>query len=54
MKSAAPPGGTESTRRSADRNMFEDVYLNSADFAQVLVAQRAQQLEFLKAIGIVK
>ena len=38
----------------ADRNMFEDAYLNSADFANALVAQRAEQLEFLKAIGIVK
>jgi putative tricarboxylic transport membrane protein len=38
----------------ADRNMFEDAYLNSADFAKVLVEQRADQLEFLKAVGIVK
>jgi tripartite-type tricarboxylate transporter receptor subunit TctC len=38
----------------ADRNMFEDAYLNSADFAKALVAQRAEQLEFLKAIAIVK
>jgi putative tricarboxylic transport membrane protein len=38
----------------ADRNMFEDAYLGSADFAKSLVAQREQQLEFLKAIGIVK
>jgi putative tricarboxylic transport membrane protein len=38
----------------ADRNMFEDAYLNSADFAKALVAQRADQLEFLKAVGIVK
>jgi putative tricarboxylic transport membrane protein len=38
----------------ADRNMFEDAYLNSADFAKSLVAQRAEQIEFLKAIGIVK
>jgi putative tricarboxylic transport membrane protein len=38
----------------AERNMFEDAYLNSADFAKVLVVQRAAQLEFLKTIGIVK
>ncbi|HEX2824956.1 MAG TPA: tripartite tricarboxylate transporter substrate binding protein [Burkholderiales bacterium] len=38
----------------ADRNMFEDAYLNSADFAKQLVVQRAEQIEFLKAIGIVK
>jgi tripartite-type tricarboxylate transporter receptor subunit TctC len=38
----------------ADRNMFEDAYLNSADFAKALVAQRTEQLDFLKAIGIVK
>ena len=38
----------------AERNMFEDAYLNSADFAKQLVVQRAEQIEFLKAIGIVK
>jgi len=38
----------------ADRNMFEDAYLNSADFVKSLVAQRAEQHEFLKAVGIVK
>jgi putative tricarboxylic transport membrane protein len=38
----------------ADRNMFEDAYLNSADFAKALVVQRAEQHEFLKAVGIVK
>jgi putative tricarboxylic transport membrane protein len=38
----------------ADRNMFEDAYLNSADFAKALVEQRADQHEFLKAVGIVK
>ena len=38
----------------ADRNMFEDAYLNSADFAKQLAVQRAEQVEFLKAIGIVK
>jgi putative tricarboxylic transport membrane protein len=38
----------------ADRNMFEDAYLNSADFAKVLVVQRAEQHEFLKAVGVVK
>ncbi len=38
----------------ANRNMFEEAYLNSADFAKALVVQRAEQLEFLKAVGIVK
>jgi putative tricarboxylic transport membrane protein len=38
----------------ADRNMFEDAYLSSADFAKALVVQRTEQLEFLKAIGIAK
>jgi hypothetical protein len=28
--------------------------MNSADFAKQLVVQRAEQVEFLKAIGIVK
>jgi tripartite-type tricarboxylate transporter receptor subunit TctC len=32
----------------ADRNMFEDAYLNSGDFAKALVAQRAEQLDFLR------
>ena len=45
---------SQAYRDYADRNMFEDAYLNSADFAKALVAQRAEQLEFLKAIGIVK
>ena len=38
----------------AERNMFEDAYLGSAAFAQQLVRQRAEQIEFLKAIGVVK
>jgi putative tricarboxylic transport membrane protein len=38
----------------ADRNMFEDAYLSSADFAKALLAQRAEQVESLKAVGIVK
>ena len=38
----------------SERNMFEDAYLGSADFAKQLVAQRQEHIEFLKAIGIVK
>ena len=38
----------------AERNMVEDAYLGSADFAKALVVQRAEQVEFLKAMGIVK
>jgi putative tricarboxylic transport membrane protein len=38
----------------ADRNMFEDAYLGSAEFAQQLVRQREEQIEFLKHIGVVK
>jgi putative tricarboxylic transport membrane protein len=38
----------------ADRNMFEDAYLGSADFAKALVVQRAEQVDFLKAVGMVK
>ena len=45
---------SQAYKEYADRNMFEDAYLNSADFAKQLVVQRAEQLEFLKAIGIVK
>jgi putative tricarboxylic transport membrane protein len=45
---------TQAYKDYAERNMFEDAYLNSADFAKALVAQRADQLEFLRAVGIVK
>jgi putative tricarboxylic transport membrane protein len=45
---------TQAYKDYADRNMFEDAYLGSADFAKALVAQRAEQVEFLKAVGIVK
>jgi putative tricarboxylic transport membrane protein len=45
---------TQAYKDYADRNMFEDAYLNSADFAKSLVTQRAEQYEFLKAVGIVK
>jgi putative tricarboxylic transport membrane protein len=38
----------------ADRNMFEDAYLGSAEFAQHLVKQREEQIEFLKHIGVIK
>jgi putative tricarboxylic transport membrane protein len=36
------------------KNMFEDAYLGSAEFAEQLVKQRAEQIEFLKHIGVVK
>jgi putative tricarboxylic transport membrane protein len=45
---------SQAYKEYADRNMFEDAYLNSADFAKALVAQRVEQHEFLKAVGIVK
>jgi len=38
----------------SERNMFEDAYLGSADFVAHLVKQRAEQLEFLKHLGVVK
>jgi putative tricarboxylic transport membrane protein len=41
-------------REYAERNMFEDAYLGSAEFARELVRQRAEHIEFLKSIGIVK
>jgi hypothetical protein len=34
--------------------MLEDAYLGSAEFAQQLVRQRAEHLEFLKHVGVVK
>jgi putative tricarboxylic transport membrane protein len=41
-------------REYSERNMFEDAYLGSAEFAQQLVKQRAEQVEFLKAMGVMK
>jgi putative tricarboxylic transport membrane protein len=38
----------------AERNMFEDAYLGSAEFASQLVKQRVEHLEFLKHIGVAK
>jgi len=38
----------------ADKNMFEDAYMGSAEFSKYLVARLAEQTEFLKAIGVVK
>lgn len=46
--------GSAAYREYAERNMFEDAYLGSADFAQQLVKQRAEHIEFLKSIGVVK
>lgn len=45
---------TPGYREYAERNMLEDAWLGSADFARPLVEQRAEQIEFLKAIGVVK
>jgi putative tricarboxylic transport membrane protein len=41
-------------REYADRNMFEDAYLGSADFAKQLVKQRVEHIEFLKHLGVLK
>ena len=41
-------------REYAERNMFEDAYLGSAEFARELVRQRVEHIEFPKSIGIVK
>jgi putative tricarboxylic transport membrane protein len=38
----------------AERNMFEDAYLSSAEFAQQLVRQRVEHMEFLKHVGILR
>lgn len=38
----------------ADKNMFEDAYMGSAEFSKHLVGRLAEQTEFLKAIGVVK
>jgi tripartite-type tricarboxylate transporter receptor subunit TctC len=38
----------------SERNMFEDAYLGSAEFAEHLVKQRVEQIEFLKHLGVIK
>ncbi len=38
----------------SERNMFENGYLDGAEFAQYLVKNRVVQEEFLRAIGVVK
>ncbi|HUP96090.1 MAG TPA: tripartite tricarboxylate transporter substrate binding protein [Burkholderiales bacterium] len=38
----------------AERNIFEDKYLGSAEFAQYLVAKRLESEEFLRTIGMLK
>ena len=38
----------------AERNMFEDAWLGSAEFAKQLVQQRISHIEFLKHLGVVK
>ena len=38
----------------AERNIFEDKYLGSAEFAQYLVVKRVEAEEFLKTIGVLK
>lgn len=38
----------------AERNIFEDKYLGSAEFAQYLVVRRVEAEEFLKTIGLLK
>ncbi len=38
----------------AERNIFEDKYLASAEFAQYLAVKRLENEEFLKVIGILK
>jgi tripartite-type tricarboxylate transporter receptor subunit TctC len=41
-------------REYSERNMLEDAYLGSTEFAQQLVKERGERIEFLKHIGIVK
>jgi tripartite-type tricarboxylate transporter receptor subunit TctC len=38
----------------AERNIFEDKYLGSAEFAQYLAAKRLESEEFLRTIGMLK
>jgi putative tricarboxylic transport membrane protein len=38
----------------AERNIFENKYLGSAEFAEYLVVKRVESEEFLKTIGLLK
>ena len=38
----------------AERNIFEDKYLGSAEFAEYLVQRRVEAEEFLRTIGVLK
>jgi tripartite-type tricarboxylate transporter receptor subunit TctC len=38
----------------AEKNMFEDLYLGSAEYAKHLAQRRVVHQEFLQSIGIVK
>jgi len=45
---------TPAYKESADRNMFEDKYLGSADFTRYLLKSQDELAEFLKAVGLLK
>ena len=38
----------------ADRNMFEDAYLGSAEFAEQLAKQLVEHADYLKHLGVIK
>jgi len=41
-------------KEHAARNMYENIWMNSADYGKHLVQRRAQQQEFLQAVGIIQ
>ncbi|MGZ5094365.1 MAG: Bug family tripartite tricarboxylate transporter substrate binding protein [Burkholderiales bacterium] len=45
---------TPAYKEYAERNIFEDKYLGSAEFAQYLAVKRLESEEFLRTIGILK
>ena len=38
----------------SERNMFEDMYLNGAEFGKYLARRRIDQEEFLRTLGLLK
>jgi putative tricarboxylic transport membrane protein len=41
-------------REFAARMMYEDTYMNSADFGQYLLAKRAEMVDFLQSVGLMQ
>ncbi len=45
---------TEQWKEHSEKNMFERIWMGSAEFAKHLAQRRTEQLEFLRAVGIIQ